>query len=159
MTDQLTKQIGLYTATGFLSTVIMLLFFELLKLTKIFKVDIIRAVGSFILQKEAHSYLLGAFLHLFYGTLCGYIYIFIFSTVPVPDLSKYGAVYTILGVGLGFNHGMIVALIFSIFFTQYHQVIKFRKAGFGVAVYQAVGHIVYGLALGVLYRISLYWLN
>ncbi len=154
MTGQFARQLVIFTAVGFFSTLLMLIFFEIIKRTKTFNVDIIKSVGSFLIQKEEHSYVLGVLIHLLYGTLCGYIYIFIFSAVPVPDLLKYGSVYTILGVGLGFNHGVLVALLVSSFFTQYHQVTKFRKAGFSLAVYQAIGHIIYGLSIGILYRLA-----
>ena len=72
-----------------------------------------------------------------------------FNFLPNPGKETY--IYWVLGGGIGFVHGIVVALGLVIMVAENHPLPKFQKAGFKVAFYHFLAHIIYGVTVGILY--------
>lgn len=134
---------------GTLATLAMSLFLWTITYLKICDVNMERAIGSWFTGKEKNSLLPGMLIHLCFGILFCFAYLYVFNVVPNPmnDVSFYA----FFGAGLGFVHGIIVALCLVILVAPDHPLRKYQKAGFAVAAYHFFAHIIYGFAVGALY--------
>jgi hypothetical protein len=132
---------------GVLATIVMLVFFEIIRKTT--SVDVIRSLGAMFTQNEDNAFVPGVVLSLVYGIIFSYIYVLIFSFIPRLAVGNPAVVRAALGMGLGFNHGMIAALATGMFLSI-HPVEKFRSQRIGIAIVNAFGHIIYGIIVGIL---------
>ena len=83
------------------------------------------------------------------GVLTAYIYA-VFIRMPTFQLDYQ---YALLGLALGFVHGIAVSVVLAKLLAEHHPVKDFQHVDTGVAVIHVFAHMVYGLALGVLYAI------
>lgn len=136
---------------GMIATLVMTLFLWGVTYAKLCDVDMVKAIGSWYTRREENALLPGMLAHLFAGTVSCFLYIFLFSVIPIPDIETRDFIYAIFGGGIGFVHGIVVALCLVILVAEHHPLKKFQKAGFAVAVYHFIAHVLYGITIGSLY--------
>jgi len=106
--------------------------------------DMIRAIGSMVTRRYENSVAPGLLLHLAAGCLFAILYIFVMRGASVNN-----PVHLIfVGLALGTFHG--AAMIFILMaLAEKHPVAQFRKANIDVAWSHVVGHMAYGLGVGL----------
>lgn len=147
----MTQIFALCTLIAIIATAGMLVFFWGLRLTGILKIDIVRAVGSLVTQKQDNALIPGLIFYLIHGLLACYAYILIFQVLPVAAI-KHNIVFAALGMGLGFNHGMIAALILGMLLSV-HPIEKLRDDRFAIAALNSAAQIIFGCIVGSLYSL------
>jgi uncharacterized membrane protein YagU involved in acid resistance len=107
--------------------------------------DMIRAIGSIVTRNEANALPLGVAIHFVSGVVFAFLYILVWSTLPIDQFGQY----VLLGLVTGFAHGLVVSFSLVILVAEHHPLERFQQAGMGVAVAHLVGHVVYGLLVGI----------
>lgn len=139
---------------GVLSTLIMTSFLWVITHFGICHVDMVKAIGAWYVQDEKNAFVPGLISHFTTGSLFSFVYILLFKIIPNVDEVAY--VFTGFGAGLGFVHGLVVALMLVTVIAENHPVKKYQKASFEVGFYHFVGHILYGITAGTLYGLLLH---
>ena len=135
---------------GIISGIFVLLFFAAIRKMNLYTVDGVSAIGSLLTQKDENARIVGSIFHILGAIFYTFIYFLVFRLVPVPkDAGSW--IYPVLGLGLGFNHGMLAALVLGIILTRFHSMEKYRKLGFGIAIIHSIAHIFYGIVVAILY--------
>jgi len=119
--------------------------------------DMIRALGSLLSRNEAGSLPLGVAIHGISGIVFAFVYVVVWSTLPVTAFQHY----LLLGVLTGFAHGLVVSFALVILVAEHHPLPRFQNVGMGVAVAHLVAHVIYGLLVGIVagsYLVRLPWL-
>ncbi len=138
---------------GLLSACGMLVFFLALQRFNLATFNVVSALGSFLRQKEEGAYWVGAVLIFLFGAFFGPLYGLAFKFVPIPSsITDLHLIFVILGMGLGFNHGMLCAIVIAVFFTRFHPLSRYREVGFLTAMYFAFANIFYGALIGFFYH-------
>ncbi len=139
------NEILLILISGLLATGVMSVTLYLIHWRGLAEADMIRAVGSIITRKESNAMPVGLALHFFLGVIFAFLYVVIWSTLPIDTFSHY----VILGLITGFAHGLVVSFMLVILIAEHHPLERFQQAGMGIALAHLVGHIVYGLLVGI----------
>jgi hypothetical protein len=134
---------------GVIATLVMTFFLWTVTYLKLCNVNMVKAIGSWFTLKEETALLPGMIAHLSAGIVFCFVYVFAFSILPNPEDETF--IYAILGAGMGFVHGIVVALALVVLVAEHHPLPKFQKAGMKVAAYHFMAHILYGLTIGSLY--------
>lgn len=108
--------------------------------------DIVRAVGSLVTQDETTALGPGLFIHFTMGVLFAFLYIAVMSLAPPNDLG----VTISIGLVMGLFHGFAVSFFLILFVSDYHPVPRFRSASLWVGIAHLIGHILYGLVVGLI---------
>jgi glucan phosphoethanolaminetransferase (alkaline phosphatase superfamily) len=107
--------------------------------------DMMRALGSIITRSESNSLPYGMLLHFLSGIVFAFLYVIVWSTLPLTELRHY----VLLGLVTGFAHGLVVSFMLVILVAEHHPLPRFQNAGIGVALAHLGAHVVYGLIVGV----------
>ena len=57
---------------------------------------------------------------------------------------------------MGIFHGIVVSMVLVMAVSDSHPLEQFREAGFGVAISHFIGHVVYGLTVGIVFGLSMF---
>ncbi len=107
--------------------------------------DMARAVGSLFTKSMSNAYKFGIIIQTFSGIIFAFLYTLVIVYFNVHGfLSSAGA-----GTLIGFIHGAVVGFVLVAAVAESHPMKEFREAGFSVAVAHWIGHLVYGLLVGV----------
>src|SRR5215217_8634267 len=131
--------------SGFLGTTAMTALLWLLTGFRIADVDMVRAIGSLITRSLHKALLPGLLVHFGAGILFSYAYAYCLS---IPTQSTMEG-YTGLGAFLGFMHGLVVSIALIVLVAEHHPLQRFKKAGFQVALYHLLAHVLYGAVVGL----------
>ena len=116
------------------------------------RVDLVRAMGSYITGNRETAFTPGIVLHFLVGILFGYVYYwgYRFALVPLTPLS---------GLAGGAVHGTLIMLFVSIAVLEHHPDKRYQRRGPMTGFAQLLGHIVYGCGgwYGVLALGSIQW--
>lgn len=107
--------------------------------------DMVRALGSIFTRSEANALPIGAAIHAVSGILFAFLYVIVWSTLPVAEFQHY----VLLGLVTGFAHGLVVSFALVILVAEHHPLQRFQRAGMGVAIAHLLAHVVYGLLVGI----------
>ena len=138
---------------GITATLLMTSFLWTITYLKLCNVDMVKAIGSWFTRKEKNALLPGLIAHFSAGVVFCFLYVFVFSVLP--NAQRDTSIFAVLGAGMGIVHGIVVALCLVILVAEHHPLPKFRKAGFSVAIYHVLAHVLYGLTIGSLYILFL----
>jgi hypothetical protein len=116
--------------------------------------DMIRALGSLLTRSYDKALLPGLLIHFASGIGFAFPYAAIVGAILKPEASGS----TFFCVVIGLVHGIVVSLLLLAVVTQRHPVERFRGADFEVAVAHVVGHLGYGLGVGLMFDLfHVYW--
>ncbi len=107
--------------------------------------DMTRALGSLVTKRYEGSLGPGLLIHITAGILFAVPYVFIMRTVAPDSILATVAV----GAAIGMFHGAGMSFILLALVAEAHPVEKFRGAGPEVAAAHIVGHVVYGIGVGL----------
>ena len=130
---------------GLAGTVVMTLVMALITRTGMANADMVRAIGSIVTRSLARALPVGVALYALGGVVFAVLYATALSLVPVNGFWPTFGVSTVLG----FAHGFVMSFILVVSVAEHHPLEQFRDSGFGVAVAHIVGHITYGMGVGL----------
>ena len=105
----------------------------------------IRAIGSLFTQTYEHSFRPGLAAHFVVGIIIAFVYVALISLFAPTSLA--GAIA--LGGMIGFAHGVAFGFTLVVAVAEHHPLEQFRNAGLEVAVAHLLGHVVYGVLVGL----------
>jgi hypothetical protein len=107
--------------------------------------DMVRAIGSLFTGSLDRALLVGATLYTMGGLVFAMLYAIALSFFPVQGFwPLFGA-----SALLGFVHGFLMSFFLVVVVAEHHPIERFRDAGFGVALSHLLGHVAYGMGVGV----------
>jgi hypothetical protein len=125
----------------------MIVFLELITRTKLANADMVRAIGSIITRDYELALVPGLIIQFAFGIVFSFIYFGILSyftsTLNINGILMSGF--------MGLFHGIVIGFVGVITVAEHHPLEKFKKAGLTVAVAHVLGHIVYGLTIGIFF--------
>ncbi len=107
------------------------------------RVDIIRAVGSYVTKDRDSAFGPGLVIFFIAGVIFAYIYYAIFSYIrgiPINALSRLFA---------GLVHGAVVMLYTVIAVLEHHPNPRYQRRGPMTGLMQLIGHGIYGAVVGL----------
>lgn len=107
--------------------------------------DMTRALGSLVTRRYENSLLPGIALHFTVGCIFAIGYLLIFRSLDLNSIRASIAV----GTALGTFHGAAMSFILMALVAETHPVERFRQAGIEVAAAHVVGHLAYGMGVGL----------
>lgn len=105
----------------------------------------IRAIGSLFTKSYDNSFGPGLVIHFISGILFAFLYVILIS-IFAPN-SVAAAIGT--GAMIGVFHGVAFGFLLVITVAEHHPLEQFRNAGFEVAIAHFVGHVIYGILVGL----------
>ena len=139
----------LVISSGVLATLSMMFVMELITRSQLANADMVRAIGSIFTGRYENSLKLGLVLHIISGIIFAVIYYSIFDYF----LINYEILAPVLGLLVGFFHGMVVSLSLVNVIAKYHPLKQFQETGLYMAIAHIIGHMVYGLSVGVMFSV------
>jgi hypothetical protein len=140
----------LIALAGIIGTTGMVLLMSLIHRMRWANADMVRAIGSVYTRSKELSFLPGLVLHYTAGITFAFAYALL---VGVSPASTPGAIFGIC-LATGAVHGIVVSLLLTVIVAEHHPVREFRRAGLGVALAHVVGHLAYGLCIGLSFIFS-----
>ncbi len=128
---------------GLLGTLAMSLFTLLPEKLGFGRLDVVRAVGSYVTKNRDTAFGPGLVLYFIAGIVFAYIYYGIFSYIrgiPINALS---------GLFAGLVHGAIVMLYVVIAVLEHHPDPRYQRRGPMTGLMQLAGHGVFGTIVGL----------
>ena len=149
------EELNMYTLTitifsGIVATLMMIGIMELITRSKLANADMVRAIGSIFTKSYSNALNPGLLVHIASGVMFAFLYFLMFNFV-LGDKVSLGSVAGLAG---GFFHGIVIVLALVNIIAKYHPVQKFQQTGFYMALAHIIGHMVYGLSLGVMYSVA-----
>jgi uncharacterized membrane protein YagU involved in acid resistance len=130
---------------GLVGTACMTVLMTIVHRTGWANADMIRALGSAVTGSLDRAVRVGLAIHLVVGMLFAFPYVVVLSLLA----ARVTVVAALLGAVLGLVHGILVSFLLGAVVAERHPLPKFRNAGFEVAVAHVLGHVAYGLGVGV----------
>jgi hypothetical protein len=109
--------------------------------------DMVRAVGSIYTHDEKNSLVPGLIMQFTAGLLMTYIYGIFLEHLDL----KASYEYAILGMLMGFIHGLIVSLVLAKLLGEHHPVEVYQTVTKRTVYAHLFAHIVFGLVIGTMY--------
>jgi len=110
----------------------------------------IRAIGSMFTKSYDNSFGPGLVVHFISGILFAFLYVILISIfAPTSLVAAIGA-----GAMIGIFHGVAFGFLLVITVAEHHPLEQYRNAGFEVAIAHFVGHVVYGILVGLVVGLS-----
>lgn len=136
---------------GFVAVLVMTVVLRRSRFFGLPETQMIRAIGSMITKDPKNALVPGFIAHTCFGVVFAYFYSYMLSTTPAgePGAVGFGLVVAVCTL-MGAVHGLIVTLFLVIAVAQYHPVNEFRKLNGGDMAAHVIGHIVYGVVVGVM---------
>ncbi len=130
---------------GLVATAAMSVFLWLLRATRTVDAELVPALGGLVVKEERLWKPVGWLLHVVVGVAFAFVYLGVWSLFDVTG----PATFILLGVAVGFAHGLVFSIMLVNLVSEHHPRKKFRmEVGMGVALSYLLAHVVYGLALG-----------
>jgi hypothetical protein len=108
--------------------------------------DMTRALGSLVTRRYESSFWPGLLVHLVAGVVFAVPYLLILRSAGFVPLSANLAV----GGALGAFHGLTMSFVLMAVVAERHPVELFRSAGPVVGAAHILGHVAYGLGVGLM---------
>ncbi len=109
--------------------------------------DMVRAIGTLYTRKEDNAFSVGLSVHYGAGILFAFLYAVALYFAPIQSPTAFSTV--LVCILISFFHGLVVSMLLAIEVAEHHPLEKFRKAGAGVVFSHLIGHIFYGLFVGL----------
>ncbi|MFA9408682.1 MAG: hypothetical protein ACERKJ_07575 [Candidatus Dadabacteria bacterium] len=135
---------------GLVGTLGMSLAMWLITKSGIANAEMIRAIGSLFTKSYDKSFEPGLIVHLISGILFAFLYVILISIfAPTSLVAAIGA-----GAMIGVFHGVAFGFLLVVTVAEHHPLEQFRNAGFEVAIAHFVGHVIYGILVGLVVGLS-----
>lgn len=114
------------------------------------KADMIVALGSLFTRSRETAWRVGVVIHAVAAAAFAVLYVLLMMKVGFTDL-PYSL---LLGGGVGFIHGLIVSLGLVWVVAEQHPLEEFQDAGFAIGLSHILGHVAFGIVVGLVVGIS-----
>ena len=108
------------------------------------KADMLVALGSLVTGTRDNAWRVGAIIHASSACVFGMIYTLILLSIEMTGMPQA----MMIGLGMGFVHGMLVSLILVWVVADNHPLEEFASASFAVGVAHLAGHVAFGGLVG-----------
>ena len=142
MSPNLIQLIFVPLLAGLLGTVAMALLLQIPAWLGMPRIDLMRAMGSYITGDRERAFMPGLIIHFAVGIVFGYIYYWAFRFTQIPLTPLHG-------LFAGAVHGTLVMLVVSIAILEHHPNQRYQRRGPLTGFAQLIGHVLYGLVVGV----------
>ena len=130
---------------GFFGTTLMILVMTLICRMQWANADMLRAIGSIFTPSYELSFYYGLVIQYSAGICFGFIYAYLLKMLPTHTTSSMLTTATVMGL----VQGLVISLLLVVEVAEHHPSRSFRKAGIGIAVSYVIGHVAYGLTVGI----------
>ncbi len=103
------------------------------------------ALGSLITRSRERAWQVGAIIHAASAGFFGMVYTLVLLSIGMT----YMPAALVVGIGMGFVHGMLVSLTLVWVVAGNHPIEEFAKASFAVGVAHLAGHVAFGAVVGL----------
>ncbi|NBB78808.1 MAG: hypothetical protein GVY36_05090 [Verrucomicrobia bacterium] len=131
---------------GLIAATAMNLFMRLVGRSFDRRADMVRGLGSYFTGKLDNAAFVGTAIHSVAGVVFGMIYFAIMFSMGAL-IFPY-AIF--LGLGFGFFHGLITSYMLMFYASEKHPLEEYRKATMEEGVLHLVGHVIFGLVVGLI---------
>lgn len=114
------------------------------------KADMVVALGSLLTKSRDAAWRVGAIIHWVSAIAFAVIYALIAIALGYTHMPAS----MMLGVGIGFAHGLIVSLGLVWVVAEQHPLEEFNDAGLAIGLSHLVGHVAYGAVVGFIIGLS-----
>ena len=108
------------------------------------RADMIVALGSLLTHSRGNAWRVGFVVHV----LSSIGFAMVYTTLMVALGYTAMPVAMMLGLGVGFLHGLIVSLGLVWVVAERHPLEEFNEAGLAIGLSHIVGHVAYGGVVG-----------
>lgn len=112
--------------------------------------DIAQMQGSMVLEQGSAAFMMGMVMHFMIGVILAIVYALVWEVTAVPVTWWSGLIF-------GFVHGLIALMVMPMMMRMHKEVQAgrfpnlIREGGMMGVAGLIIGHLVYGLILGLLY--------
>lgn len=131
---------------GLIATLGMSVVMYAIHATGLANADMVRALGSLITKSKQKAMGAGFITHIISGIMFAFPYALIISAFPQTGIIGPLA----LGALLGLFHGFVFSFMMIALVAENHPLEEYRDAGVSVAVAHILGHIAYGMLVGLM---------
>jgi uncharacterized membrane protein YagU involved in acid resistance len=114
------------------------------------KADMLVALGSMVTKSRDHAWRVGAILHATSAIGFAVVYVLLMVCLGYTHLP----VSMMLGLGIGFVHGLIVSLMLVWVVAERHPLPEFNDATLAIGLSHLVGHVAFGGVIGLVVGLS-----
>ena len=114
------------------------------------KGDMILALGSLLTKSRENAYRVGLVIHVTAAIGFALVYTLLMVTLGYTHLPMS----LMLGLGVGFMHGLLVSLMLVWVVSDHHPLEEFKEADLLVGLTHLVGHVAYGAVIGLVVGLS-----
>ena len=132
--------------SGLIAAILMNLAMRRISATYSEEFDMTVSLGSFFTGRLENARKAGIIIHVFAGALFGGIY---YAAFYFMGLTKAPA-SIFVGLGFGFIHGLCMSYVLMLYASERHPIEKYRNATFSTGVIHLIGHMIFGVIVGVL---------
>ena len=118
--------------------------------TGLAKVRLVVAVGSLFTRSYERAVPVGCFVHVATGIFFGQIYGLVLMAIHSPNVG----VNIAWGIGLGWFHGLMMALVLIGAIADAHPLEEFQQRSWAIAISHCVAHMMFGLVVGLVIGLS-----
>ncbi len=130
---------------GMVATIAMTLVMWLIHASGFAEADMVRAIGTLVTRGRGGALVPGLLVHLGAGAVFALPYTLVLRATAFQGAGALAAA----GGAMGFLHGAAMAFVLHALVAQHHPIDRFRNVGFEVGAAHVVGHVVYGIAIGL----------
>lgn len=131
--------------SGLLASTVMILLMNLITKSNLANADMVRAIGSLITKSKENCLGVGLTIYFAAGIVFAFPYYYLLNMVPMEQPNQEIVVAGLLGL----VHGFIVSFALVVEVAGRHPVREFSSAGFAIALAHILGHVFYGLTIGI----------
>ncbi len=113
--------------------------------------NMIVALGSLVTRTRDRAVPAGVTVHVFAAIFFSAAYVAIFRQVGITGLPGV----LVLGLGIGFLHGMVVSLLLVWVVAEHHPLAEFRDADLAIGLSHLAGHLAFGGMVGMVAAMTL----
>lgn len=114
------------------------------------KANMLVALGSLFTRSRDSAFRVGLTLHVIAAIAFAVLYTLVMLKLGYTAMPSS----MMLGAGIGFIHGLIVSLGLVWVVAEQHPLEEFSDAGLAIGLSHILGHVAYGLIVGVVVGIS-----
>ena len=135
---------------GVLGGTAMLVVMSLMTQAGLARGNMIVALGGIVTRSRGNAFRVGLMLHTLSAIGFAMVYAMLMLWLGATDMPN--ALF--IGVGAGFFHGLIVSLMLVWVVAEGHPFEEYNDAGLAVGLSHLVGHVAYGIVVGLVVGIS-----
>ena len=113
--------------------------------------SMIVALGGLVTKERFGAARVGAVVHTISALVFSAIYVGLMLRVGASGL----VATLMLGIGIGFLHGMVVSLLLVWIIAEHHPLAEFQDADLAIGLSHLAGHVAFGAMVGIVAGLAL----